>query len=102
MKIWALLRKNQRIQQDIVLEFATPRPVEADAWQPVIDMLCQGLNLSRPVILSKHIKQLNAFARTTFSPADFIESVGFDTFEIELFPEDEKANLRSLRSGNHD
>lgn len=93
VKAWALLRTRQKIQKDIVMEFPE-RPEDAEGWQRMIGELCQALHLGRPVVLSKHLRQLDAFSRTSFLPHEFLEPVPFDKFEIELFSEkeDEKIN----------
>lgn len=41
-------------------------------------------------MMSKHLRELRQFSRTVFYAADFMESVGFDRFEIEIFPEKKK------------
>lgn len=88
MRIWALLRKRQLIMQDVVLEL--DRPEDEAQWHQAIGALCFALHQSRPVILRKHLDQLNNFSRTVFLPADFMEVVDFQKMEIEIFPEKEK------------
>ncbi|MDL2218320.1 hypothetical protein LJC27_06640 [Christensenellaceae bacterium OttesenSCG-928-M15] len=85
IKIWALLRKKQKIVADVVLEFV--RPDDEQSWQETIGALSTALQQSRPVLLSKHFDQLEQFRRTIFYPSDFVETVDFDKMEIELFPE---------------
>ncbi|MDR1620533.1 MAG: hypothetical protein LBS18_07730 [Clostridiales bacterium] len=89
MKIWALLRKQQKIKKDIVIEFPQPRPAGLHEWQLVLGEICQALQIGRPVVLSKHIAQLRQFSRTAFMRDDFIEPITFDKFEVEIFPEPE-------------
>ncbi len=91
MKIWALTRANHKIAKDIVQEFpGMARPESISGWTPVLDCLCRELDLSRPVILEKNLKELSQFARTVFRAEDFMEPVSFDRFEIEIFPEEKK------------
>ena len=54
---------------------------------PVLHELCQALDLSRPVVLEKHIRELDQFSHTIFRQSDFMEPIPFDRFEIEIFPE---------------
>ncbi len=92
MKIWGLLRRNQKIIHDTVEEFSiVERPRTADEWAPVLDVLCRALDLSRPVVLEKHVGELARFSRTAFRADDFLESVDFDRFELEIFPEEKKS-----------
>lgn len=88
MQIWAMIKTHQKIVTDTVMEFDYA-PGEAD-WQFAISELCTALQLSRPILMNKHIDQLQDFGRTSFLPADFIETVEFDKFEIEVLPEKKK------------
>ncbi|MEI3424981.1 MAG: hypothetical protein V8Q85_07965 [Christensenellales bacterium] len=48
------------------------------------------LDLSRPVLLKKHLNELNTFRHTAFLPSDFMEGVDFSKFTLQLFPEKKK------------
>ena len=91
MRIWAKIIQNQKIQSDVVREFALARPFDLADWIPILHELCQALDLARPVVLEKHIRELNQFSHTAFRPSDFMESVVFDRFEVEIFPEKKEA-----------
>ena len=52
--------------------------------------VCKELDLPRPVMLSKHERDLRQFSHVVFKPSDFIEPVAFDTFELTLFYEKKK------------
>lgn len=86
MKIWARVMTRQRIEADCVQAFDA-RPTDADGWETVLHELCKPLDLSRPVLLEKHFRELARFDRTAFFPSDFMEPVPFDRFELEIFPE---------------
>ena len=60
------------------------------AGTAVLTDLAKPLDLACPVLLNKHVQELARFNRTVFTPADFIESVSFDQFELEIFPEKKK------------
>ena len=90
MKIWAKVIQNHKIVNEAVREFDSARPSDAEGWRPVIVELCKPLDLACPVLLKKHVAELQRFSRTVFSRADFIESVSFDHFELEIFPEKKK------------
>ncbi len=91
MKIWAKIITNHKIQNEVVQEFASARPVDLAGWTPVVASLAKPLDLAVPIMLPKHVSELKKFSRTVFKPADFMESVDFDSFEIEIFPERKKA-----------
>ena len=90
MKIWAKTLKKHRIESQVVQEFSSARPSSAEEWMPVLAALCKPLDVAVPVLLPKHVSELRQFSRTVFRPQDFMESVVFDSFEIEIFPEKKK------------
>ena len=76
--------------RETVREFASARPSDMEGWSSLLHELCQDLDLCRPVVLRKHVNDLAQFSRVVFKPADFIESVDFDEFEIEVLSEKKK------------
>ena len=90
MRIWAKVLQDQRIMREAVREFASARPSDMEGWSSLLHELCQDLDLCRPVVLRKHVNDLARFSRVVFKPADFIESVDFDEFEIEVLSEKKK------------
>ncbi len=94
MRIWAKVIENQKIVREAVQEFSSARPLDAREWVPIVASLCKPLDLACPVILQKHVLELRSFSRTVFSPADFIEGVSFDRFEMEIFPEKKRKPAR--------
>ncbi len=87
MQIWAKTIQQHRVQSDVVQKFASARPSDINGWIPIIDVLCHKLDIERPVILEKHIRDLTVFNRVVFKPSDFMDSTAFDRFEIEILPE---------------
>ena len=92
MRIWAKVLKEHKIMRETVREFSSARPSDLEAWSALLHELCQDLDLCRPVILRKHVYDLTRFSRVVFKPADFIESVDFDEFEVEVLAEKKKKN----------
>ena len=90
MRVWAKVLKEHRIMRETVREFSSARPSDMEGWSVLLHDLCQDLDLCRPVILRKHVNDLLRFSRAVFKPADFIESVDFDEFEIEVLSEKKK------------
>ncbi len=90
MRIWAKVLQNHRIMRETVREFSSARPSDLEGWSVLLHELCQDLDLCRPVILRKHIYDLRQFSRVVFKPSDFIESVDFDEFEVEVLAEKKK------------
>ena len=90
MRIWAKVLQEHRIMRETVREFASARPSDMEGWSSLLHELCQDLDLCRPLVLRKHVNDLARFSRVVFKPADFIESVDFDEFEIEVLSEKKK------------
>ena len=90
MRIWAKVLTEHKIMRETVREFSSARPSDSEGWSVPLHELCQDLDLCRPVILRKHVNDLKQFSRVVFKPADFIESVDFDEFEIEVLSEKKK------------
>lgn len=102
VKLWAKTIQRHKIQQEAVREFSSARPSDAAGWLPLITELCKPLDVAVPVILPKHVHELARFSRTVFKPHDFMESVAFDSFEIEIFPEKKKDTRVSYSFENSD
>jgi len=85
MKLWGIIRKNDKIQRQHTIEYEGLTRDTASDWDELISPLCQELDLSRPLMLKKHLREIDEFSRVVFLPSDFIEPVDFDRFEIEIF-----------------
>ena len=85
MKVWARIRKDNKTVAEHVVAISEKDAYEVENWAGPVGELCHELNLSRPVILKKHVRDLESFNHTVFRPGDFMEKVDFDRLEIELF-----------------
>lgn len=90
MKIWAAIRTDNKILQDVVIDFDGIAKARIADWNPVIGELCRALDLARPVLLKKHLNDLEHFSHTAFTAADFMEPIAFDKFTVEIFPDKQK------------
>ncbi len=86
-KIWLRLMKHQKIKQDLVL------PTHKDDWQEALILACHQLDISVPVILTRHLKDWAEFAQTRFLPDDFMDHFPFDRMEVEYFEEGKRPAL---------
>ena len=85
MKVWARIRKDNKTVAEHVIAIPEKSACEVENWAGAIGELCHELNLSRPVILKKHVRDFESFNHTVFRPGDFMEKVDFDRLEVELF-----------------
>ena len=75
MKFWGKLKTEDRILKDIM--------VNGDDLKTAVAAICDEFDLSKPMILEKHLSDTASFNRAVFYPEDFVEPVFFDSFEIE-------------------
>lgn len=85
MKLWGKTRRDDRTVSSETIVVHAKHAYEVADWSEPFSELCRKLNLSRPVILKKHVRELEQFSHTVFFPADFMEPVDFERFEVELF-----------------
>ena len=85
MKMWGKIRVDNATRMSSTVTLHVKSACEVEDWSEPFAKLCHDMNLSRPVILKKHVRELNEFGHTAFLPADFMEPVDFDKLEIELF-----------------
>ena len=76
MRVWGKIKVEDRIQMDVTITDNT----FADALRAV----CDHFDLTKPIVCAKHLSEIENFNRTIFYPDDFVESVSFDTLEIEI------------------
>lgn len=76
MRVWGKLKIEDRIVQDVTMN--------ADDFTDALTSVCDHFDLTKPIVTGKHEAEIRNFYRTIFYPDDFIESVDFDTFEIEI------------------
>jgi len=82
MKIWAKVIKNEHTTQNTLYE--VKGVFELDKLLDYLTDICQGFDIPRPLVLSKHYRQFHNFNHTVFKPEDFVESIDFDKFTIEI------------------
>ncbi len=87
MRAWGTIHKKNKI---IASAKAHSDNVDvSEALNECLEGIYKDLDISEPVWVSKHAKELSRFSRTKFLPSDFIEAVSFDYLEIEFSTIDE-------------
>jgi len=85
IKIWGnIINKNKIVNSKMLLY---DNEATIDLYLDAIRSLCHELDLEMPIILTKHKSDLENFNLVKFSPADFIEKVPFQRFDVEIFIE---------------
>ena len=85
MKLWGKTKKSTLTVLSRTVAIHAKSAFEVEDWSEPFAKLCHDMDISRPVILKKHVRDLEQFSHTVFYPADFLEPVDFDRLEIELF-----------------
>ncbi len=77
-----MIKVSDRIQRDVV--------VTAQDFIGSLMQVCEHFDLTKPIMLQKHLSEIERFNRTIFYADDFIEKVPFDSLEIEIIAEKKK------------
>ena len=94
MRIWATMRKGHRIIGECTLQTAYQKREQVEDWPGLIGEACHALDLARPVILQKHLQDIDRFSRAIFKAEDFMEPIAFDRLEIEAIPDNQAPKSR--------
>lgn len=92
MKLLARIFTEDRIAGEHIQEQPDGFPAGFPEITTALNAACAALDLSRPVLLTKHVGDFNSFGRVVFKPDDFMEPVAFSRLELEL--------LREKKAGN--
>ena len=85
MKLWGKTKANNLTLDSRVVTVHAKTAFDVEDWGEPFSRLCHDMDISRPVILNKHIRDLEQFRHTVFLPQDFLENVEFERLEIEVF-----------------
>jgi hypothetical protein len=95
-RIWGIIRIREKIAFDKVIELWEAK------LDTALDELCKALDIPQPVVLRKHRSEFLQFGRTRFAPEDFIESVRFAFFEVEILRDRKKKDAAIAASDQND
>lgn len=84
-QVWGILYTGQKIIKNTVVGFDIPARTVETAIPPV----CRELDIPRPVVLSKHEKEMDQFGYTVFNADDFVEYVEFERFSLRRLEEED-------------
>ena len=88
MRLWAKIKRNHRTVAQAECALTHFGDWDVDSLHAALEDICKDLDLARPVILGKHVREINKFSRTSFKKADFIEKINYDALEIEIINEE--------------
>ena len=82
-KLWARKLRGQKILS------SDTEPCDPEDPQAALMEICRRMDVPRPLWLTKHQKEFDAFRRTAFTQDHFVERIAFTKLEIELIFPDE-------------
>lgn len=90
IRLWAKLKKKDKIVHDYI--FACP---PQNALEEGLIEACHHFDVAVPVVLGKHIRDMETFHLVNFTSRDFVEPFSYTTLELSLiFPKKEQKNHR--------
>ena len=88
-KMWARLYKGGKILENTTIENPAPDMSRTAKVFAALEDACREFDLAKPIWLEKNIKEFKKLDKTSFNQDNFIETVPFDFFRIEVIEEDE-------------
>lgn len=88
IKIWGKTIRKNKIIKNYMVQFDDV--FSEDLIFDGLYEICIKFDIPRPIVLNKHIKDMNNFLLMRFFPEDFIEKVDFEKFDIEIFVKEKK------------
>lgn len=89
IRIWGKLMKKNRFLQDATFTSHSTSLSLMERIDESIDFFTMDFDIQKPMWFDKNTKELDKFGKTEFYADQFIESVDFDYFEIEIIENDE-------------
>lgn len=86
-RIWGKIWKNNHMIRDTVIENPDYNISRTAMIFQALDDICYEFDLSKPIWLDANIDEFKRIDKTRFSQDNFIESIGFDYFEIQVIEE---------------
>lgn len=88
LRVWGIIRKNNKILQDMVAEYLDDDISEIDMLHDCIQKICYEFDLQRPMWLPKNQREYEDYRRIVLTQDNFIESIDFDALELEILDDD--------------
>ncbi len=87
MRIWFKIFKDNRLQNDIVVE-EHQTDTRTHKIFKALDEACYQFDLGKPIWLDKTIAEFKRHSKARFYQDNFIETIDFDFLEMHVIEED--------------
>lgn len=84
LKFWVRTYGNGKLLQDAVCD-ALQKAGAQRTLEAGLKECCYQLDLPNPMIMSKHVRDMQTYSLTRFLPDEFPEAVDFDRMEVTVF-----------------
>lgn len=88
-RIWGKLFKDNHLLKDMVYENSDRTLNRTKKVFAGLHEFCMEFDLQEPIWLDKNIKEFQRVDKTRFDQDNFIESIEFDSLEIQVIEEDD-------------
>lgn len=85
-QLWGKIYMHGKIFRDAVISSED----SSNPFDECLRRLCADFDLEKPVLLSKHEKELKTYSLTTFRADDFIDSFPYEKLEVEIISRPKK------------
>ncbi|WKY46596.1 hypothetical protein Q5O24_09400 [Eubacteriaceae bacterium ES3] len=89
-RIWGKLIKRNKFIKESVVEIDDHTTSIDEKVETALENFCQQFDLEKPIWFDKNTKELSNFSKTSFREDQFMESIWFDYFEIEIIDDGKK------------
>lgn len=86
-RMWGKIWKNNRMMKDTVICLTDYSMSRTAMVFQALDDICYEFDLSKPIWLDANISEFQRVAKTRFTQDSFIETIDFDSLEIQIIEE---------------
>ncbi|MFQ9510430.1 MAG: hypothetical protein ACLRZ7_05880 [Lachnospiraceae bacterium] len=88
-RMWGKLYRENRLLADSMICNDDPNTTRTKKVFDALNTLCYDFDLSVPIWLDSNIQEFKRISKTRFSKDNFVETIDFDYFEIQVVEEDD-------------
>lgn len=88
-RMWGKLFRENRLLADSIICNDDPNTSRTKKIFDALDKLSYDFDLSVPIWLDSNVAEFKRISKTRFNKDNFVESIDFDYFEIQVIEEDD-------------
>ena len=87
-RLWGKIWKNNKMLQDVVITNNDTTLTRTKKVLEGLNLVCYTFDLGVPIWLDTNITEFQRVSKTRFYKDNFIETISFDSLEIQVIEED--------------